>query len=303
MRVLVSGASGLIGGALAAELERAGHGVVRLSRRPARGPNDASWDPERGTIDRDALRGIGAAVHLAGESVGAGRWSPQRKDRVLGSRAAGTRLLAATLATLEPRPEVMVSASAVGLYGDRGDERLADDAAPGRGFLADVARAWEEGTSAAEGSGMRVVRLRIALVLAPRGGALARLLLPFRLGLGGPLGGGRQWWSWIQLDDLVGAIRHAIARPDLRGAVNAAAPGAVTNAEFSRTLGKVLGRPALLPAPAWALRAVLGAEFADQMLLASQRVEPARLLASGFAFRFAGLEDALRHTLGQSVAR
>ena len=303
MRVLVSGASGMIGGALAAELERAGHRVIRLSRRPARGVNEATWDPARSRLDRDALRGIDAAVHLAGESVGGGPWSRERKASVLGSRTEGTRLLAETLATLEPRPEVMVSASAVGLYGDRGDERLTEDAAPGSGFLADVARAWEESTLAAERAGVRVVRLRTALVLAPRGGALARMLPPFRLGLGGPLGSGRQWWSWIQLDDLVRAIAHALEHRELRGAVNAAAPGAVTNAEFARTLGRVLRRPAAVPAPAWALRALLGAEFADQMLLASQRVEPARLLASGFTFRFAGLEDALRHTLAGNTAR
>lgn len=294
--VLVTGASGLIGSALVPALEAGGARVLRLGRRQGPEPGRLTWDPDAGVIPRDALEGLDAVVHLAGESIAGGRWTPARKAQLLGSRVGGTRLLSAALAALERPPRVMASASAIGFYGDRGEEALDEESPPGRGFLADLARAWEESTAAAEARGIRIVRLRIAPVLASRGGMLAPMLLPFRLGLGGPLGNGRQWLSWIALDDLVAAIRHVLGDESTRGAVNAAAPGAVTNRDFVRCLGRVLGRPAILRAPAAALRVLLG-EMADEALLASARVVPRRLLERGFTFRFPELEPALRHVL------
>ena len=294
--VLVTGASGLIGSALVPALEAGGVRVSRLGRRAGREPGSLVWNPDAGSIPRAALEGLDAVVHLAGESIAAGRWTRARKARLLGSRVAGTRLLCEALAALERPPRVLVSASATGFYGDRGSEILNEESPPGSGFLAGLARAWEDSTAAAEARGIRVVRLRIAPVLAPQGGLLAPLKLPFRLGLGGPLGSGRQWMSWIALDDLIGAIRHVLAREDVRGAVNAAAPGAVTNREFTRALAHVLGRPAILGVPASLLRIALG-QMADEALLASTRVEPRRLLGSGFAFRHPEVEPALRLVL------
>ena len=292
--VLVTGASGLIGSALVPALEAGGARVIRLDRRP--GPASRAWNPDAGVIPRDALEGLDAVVHLAGESIAGVRWSRARKARLVSSRVDGTALLSAALAALERPPRVLVSASAIGIYGDRDDETLDEDSPPGRGFLADLARAWEGATAAAEARGIRVVRLRIAPVLASRGGMLAPLLPLFRLGLGGPLGSGRQWMSWIALDDLLSAIRHVLDDEASRGPVNAAAPGAVRNREFARCLGRVLARPAILPTPAVALRVVLGG-IADEALLASARVAPRRLLARGFTFRFPELEPALRHVL------
>ena len=294
--VLITGASGLVGSALVPALEAGGARVSRMGRRAGPEPGTLVWNPDARSIPRPALEGFDAVVHLAGESIASGRWTQARKARLLGSRVGGTRLLCETLAALERPPRVLVSASATGFYGDRGGEVLDEDCLPGSGFLAGLARAWEESTAAADARGIRVVRLRIAPVLAPRGGLLAPLRLPFRLGLGGPLGSGRQWMSWIALDDLIAAIRHVLSRDDLRGAVNAAAPGAVTNREFTRTLARVLCRPAILRVPAVVLRVVLG-EMADEALLASTRVEPRRLVASGFTFRDPELEPALRHVL------
>uniref|UniRef100_A0A832MKM6 TIGR01777 family protein n=1 Tax=Eiseniibacteriota bacterium TaxID=2212470 RepID=A0A832MKM6_UNCEI len=301
LRVLVTGATGLVGGALVPALTTGGHTVLRLTRAP-RAPGDVGWDPAAGTLDRAALEGVDAVVHLAGENVAGARWSDAHRARVRDSRVRGTRLLAGALAGLARPPRVLVSASASGIYGDRGEETLDESAPPGSGFLAEVGRAWEEATAPAAAAGIRVVHLRIGVVLTPAGGALARLLLPFRLGLGGPLGHGRQWWPWIAMDDLVGAIHHALVREELCGPVHAVAPGAVRNAEFARVLGRVLRRPALAPAPAFALRAALG-PMADEMLLAGQRMVPARLLATGYPFRTPDLEDALRHVLGAPGAR
>jgi hypothetical protein len=298
--ILVTGASGLIGSALVPALEAAGARVLRLDRRTGPEPGRLAWNPDAGAIPRDALEGLDAVVHLAGESIAGGRWTAARKTRLLGSRVDGTRLLCAALAGLERPPRVIVSASASGFYGARGDEVLGEDSPPGRGFLAGLARAWEESTAAAEARGIRVVHLRIAPVLASRGGVLAPMLLPFRLGLGGPFGSGRQWMSWIALDDLLAAIRHLLGDDAARGAVNAAAPGAVTNREFARCLGRVLGRPAFLRAPAVALRVLLG-EMADEALLAGARVAPRRLQERGFTFRFPELEPALRHVLGRGA--
>ncbi len=298
MKILVTGASGLVGRALVPRLASAGHSIVRLTRAPARGPGELYWNPIAGTLDPGALEGVEAAVHLAGESLAAGRWTAERRRRILESRARGTRLLSETLARLTRAPRVLASASAVGYYGHRGDEILTEESASGGGFLAEVARGWEAGTGAAEACGIRVVRLRIGVVLTPLGGALARMLPAFRLGLGGPFGSGRQWMSWIALDDLLRAFEHALAQPALRGPVNAVAPDPVRNRDFAATLGRVLGRPARLPVPAFALRVLLGA-MADEAVLGGQRVLPARLEAVGFAFRFPALEDALRHALGQ----
>ncbi len=239
-------------------------------------------------------------VHLAGASI-AGRFTAKHRREVLESRRSGTRLLATTLAALERKPRVLVSSSAMGIYGDRGDEVLDEAAPPGQGFLAEVARVWEAETEAAARAGIRVVRMRTGLVLAREGGALRPLLVPARLGLGGPLGSGRQWWSWITLDDVCAAMTFAIEHDALDGPVNLAAPVAVRQAEFARTLGHVLGRPAFLPAPAFALRLVLGRGMADALLLASAHLAPARLTAAGFRFGFDTLEPALRHVVGKAA--
>ena len=298
----VTGASGLVGSALVTGLTSAGHRVVRVVRgagaASVAGQRLARWDPESGALEPSALAGADAVVHLAGESVAGGRWTEAKKRRIRSSRVDVTRRLAEALLRLERPPRLLVSASAVGYYGDRGSEILREDSAPGPGFLAEVCREWEAATDPAARAGIRVVRLRIGMVLSRRGGALGAMLTPFRLGAGGPVGSGVQWVSWIAIDDLVGAILHALATESLAGPVNAVAPEPVTNRELARTLGRVLRRPALLPLPAVAARLLFG-QMADELLLASARVEPARLRATGFTFRHARLEDALRHELGR----
>ncbi len=297
MKVLVTGASGFVGSALVPFLANEGQFVVRLVRTvPAPGRSEVRWDPERGTIDLDALEGLDAAVHLAGASIAAFPWTAEGKRRIRESRVGGTRLLCESFARLDRPPKTLVCASAVGYYGDRGHEVLREDSPPGTGFLAQVCREWEAATEAAERKGIRVVRLRIGMVLSAKGGALTRMLGIFRAGLGGRVGSGEQYVSWIALEDLVGAVDHAIRNGSLEGPVNAASPRPVTNREFAKTLGRVLGRPAVLPVPAFAVRLVLG-EMADELLLASARVEPDRLLLSGYAFRYPELEGALRHLL------
>lgn len=297
MHVLVTGSRGLLGSALVAALRDRGDRVVRLVRAGGAAPDEARWDPAAGSIDAAALEGLDAVVHLAGENLSAGRWTPERKARIRDSRVAGTGLLAAALARLSRPPRVLLAASAVGYYGDRGDEVLREDSAPGTGFLADLCRDWEAAAEPARRAGIRVVHLRSGVVLSTRGGALARLLPVFRLGLGGPLGAGRQYMSWISIHDWASAALHLLAAAGVAGPVNMVAPHPVTNAEFARALGRALSRPALVPVPAAALRAAFG-EMADQALLAGARVEPARLLASGYAFRFPEVEAALRHLLG-----
>lgn len=296
MRVLISGSSGLIGSALSRTLVDGRHTVVRLARGPVSGDaTTVSWDPERQTIDRAGLEGFDAVVHLAGEPL-LGRWTTEKKRRIADSRVRGTRLIAETLASLARRPGVLVCASAAGYYGNRGDEILTEESTPGSGFLADVVRGWESAADPARQAGIRVVHVRTGLVLARGGGLLKILLLPFQLGLGGPIGSGRSYWSWIALVDLIAAYRFAIARESVSGAINAAAPNPVTNREFARTLGAVLGRPAVLPVPPVALRFVFGREAADDML-SGFRLQPARLQAAGFRFQFPDLEPALRHEL------
>jgi uncharacterized protein (TIGR01777 family) len=300
MRVLVTGSSGLVGSALVPFLNSGGHRVTRLVRsKPRAAEAYALWDPEAGTIDASSLEGLDAVVHLAGESIAAGRWTAARKARILESRVKGTNLLTGTLAGLSQPPKVLVSASAVGFYGDRGEEVLREESSSGSGFLAEVCRQWEAATAPAAQVGIRVVHLRFGMILSAKGGALQKLLLPFRFGLGGRLGSGRQFMSWVALDDIVGAIHHALTTEELQGPVNAVSPTAVRNAEFTRTLGRVLRRPAVFPLPAFAARLAFG-QMADELLLASQRVEPARLLASSYQFRFPELEAALKHLLGKA---
>jgi uncharacterized protein (TIGR01777 family) len=300
LRVAVTGATGLIGQALVPFLTTGGHAVVRMVRRRKAEADEASWDWELGRIDAERLDGLDGVVHLAGENVGA-RWTPQRRRRIRDSRGIGTRFLAETLARLARRPRVLVSASAVGIYGNRGDEFLTETSstlgAPAD-FLAEVSREWEAATEPARAAGIRVVLTRFGLVLSPAGGTLARMLVPFRLGAGGPLGSGQQYMSWIAIDDLVGAVYHALMTESLAGPVNVTAPQPVTNREFSTTLGRILHRPAVLPVPAAALRLVFG-EMADVAILASARVLPERLTGSGYAFRYPTLEGALRHLLGR----
>jgi len=294
MKFLVSGSSGLVGSALLPFLTSAGHTVTRLTRSSA-GAGAAQWDPAGGTIDAPALEGHDAVVHLAGESI-AQRWTPKSKARIRDSRVKGTRLLAETLGRLGQPPKVLVAASAIGYYGDRGDALLREDSASGSGFLAEVAREWETATASATAKGLRVVNLRTGIVLSRHGGALAKMLLPFKLGLGGVVGSGKQHWSWVALDDLLGIILFAATTEALKGAVNAVSPKPVTNYEFTKTLGRVLRRPTIFPMPAFAARLALG-EMADELLLSSTKVEPAKLTAAGFQFRFPELEGALRHLL------
>jgi len=301
-KILVSGASGLVGSALVPFLTAGEEDVVRLVRRtPAAGAPEIRWDPDAGRIDEGGLEGFDAVVHLAGESIADGRWNGARKRKIRESRVAGTRLLAEALARAERPPRVLVSASAIGFYGDRGDERLDETSPGGSGFLPEVCREWEAATAAAEARGIRVVHLRIGIVLSAAGGALAKMCLPFRFGLGGKLGSGRQFWSWISLDDLVASIHHAIRTESLRGPVNAVAPEATTMAGLARSLAHVLRRPAVVPVPARIARALFG-EMADAFLLSSARVAPRRLLETGYRFRDPDLESALRRLLGRETA-
>jgi len=270
-------------------LTKLGHDVVRLAR-------PAQWDPERGTIHSAVLNGVDAIVHLAGESIAAGRWTASRKARIRDSRVKGTRLIAETVARIEKPPQVVVSASAIGYYGNRGSEVLREDSPPGNGFLSDVCRQWEAATDAATRRGIRVVHLRTGLVLSERGGALPKMLLPFRLGLGGRVGSGKQYWSWISIDDLCSGIIHSVQASSLHGPVNMVSPSAVTNLEFTKALGRVLRRPTVFPMPSFAARLAFG-EMADALLLASARVEPAKLVASRFVFRHKDLDATLEYLL------
>ena len=299
LAIVVSGASGLVGRQLVAFLRTGGHTVYRLVRREPAADDEIYWNPRAGEIDAAAIEGMDAIVHLAGESIASGRWTQKRKQRILTSRVDGTRLLAETIARLRVPPSVLVSASATGVYGSRGDEIVTDESGSGTGFLADVCRAWEAATEPATAAGIRVVSPRFGVVLAGNGGLLTRVTNLFRLGLGGRLGDGEQYFSWIALDDLLYVIHRAITDSSLSGPINAVAPHPVTNREFTATLGRVLGRPAFLPAPESALRLVFG-DMADELLLTSQRAIPARLTDNDVPFAFPELEDALRHELGRT---
>jgi len=303
MNILVTGASGMVGSALVPILAARGHRVVRMVRgRPAQGAQEIYWNPDAGDIDAPSLLGFDAVVHLAGENIGAGRWTGARKRRILDSRVKGTRLLAATLSGLERPPKVMISSSAVGYYGDRGAEILREDSSPGPGFLADVCRQWEEAASKAGEGNIRLVLVRTGMVISAGGGALARMLPAFRLGFGGRLGSGKQYISWITLEDLLEVFLFALSQPALSGAVNAVAPTPVTNTEFTRTLGRLLSRPTLIPVPSLVIRLMFG-EMGEQVLLASTRVDPARLTQARFQFRFPELEGALRQCLGTTGSK
>lgn len=294
MRIAITGATGLIGTALTARLRETGHQVVPLSRRPI--PGGIRWDPVRERLDSRALEGMDAVVHLAGAGIGDRRWTPRRKDELRASRVQGTAFLARSLAALERRPATLISMSAVGIYGDRGDDLLAEAETPGTDFLARLVVAWERAAAPARDVGIRVVHPRTGVVLTHLGGALPRMLTPFRLGLGGTLGSGTQWMSWITLDDIVGGLQWLLIRSRLEGPVNLATPHPVTNAEYTTALGKLLGRPTVLPIPR-ALLLLLFGEMADATLLASQRVTPARLVEDGFWFAYPDITAGLRRAV------
>lgn len=300
MDVLISGSSGLVGSALISELEGRGHRAVRLVRGGGYSGDVVEWDPEAGTIDSGALQRfrLDGVVHLAGESIAAGRWTERKKQEILKSRVDGTRLLAGALAALPEPPRVMVSASASGYYGSRGPEVLTEESEPGDTFLARVCREWEAAAQPARDAGIRVVHPRLGIVLSAEGGALATTLPIFKLGGGGKVGDGGQFWPWVALDDVIGAIVHALEDESVEGPMNVNAPNPLTNAEYTRILGRVLGRPTVLPLPAPAARVVLG-EMADELLLASARMQPERLRQTGYEFRYTELEPALRHLLGR----
>jgi uncharacterized protein (TIGR01777 family) len=297
MKILITGSTGLVGNAICEKLGAEGHDFFSLVRREPRGEREIRWNPEGGTIDSAALEGFDAVIHLAGEGI-AGRWTAAKKQRIRDSRLKGTRLLCKSLAKLARPPRVLLSASAVGFYGNRGNEILTETSAPGNTFLSKLCTEWEAAADHADQNETRVVKLRLGVVLSRKGGALQKMLLPFKLGAGGIIGNGKQYWSWVAIDDVVGAVRHALTTETLRGAVNVVAPNPVTNREFTKTLGSVLSRPTIFPMPAFAARLAFG-EMADELFLASARVHPARLLESGFKFQHAELNDALRHLLGR----
>lgn len=294
MKVAISGASGLLGSVLVPALRDAGHEVIQLVRRRPESPNELAWDLASGTIDTAVLNGIEGVVNLSGATIGR-RWTASRKREILESRVSSTTLLARTAAELEPRPSVFVSAGGVGIYGDRGDEILTEESGLGTGFLAEVGTAWEAAADPARAAGIRVVNFRQGIVLTDEGGALGRMLTPFKLGLGGRIGSGRQWWSWVSMDDLVAAYRLAL-ETTLAGPVNLVSPNPTTNHEFVKSLGRALHRPTVLPVPGFAVKMMFG-EMGEVVLLEGQRALPARLLAAGFAFSYPELEAALHRTL------
>lgn len=298
MKILISGSTGLIGTELTEHLSRKGVEVGRLVRAKssASGPQ-VLWNPVARIIDSKSLEGFDAIVHLGGDPIAEGRWTPEKKARIRDSRVRGTRFLAESLARLSRPPKAFLCASAVGFYGDRGDETLTEESGPGKGFLPEVGQQWEEACQPAAQARMRVVNLRFGIVMSPKGGALKKMLPPFRFGLGGRLGSGKQWMSWISLPDAAGAIAHALGNESLKGPVNIVCPNPITNQEFTLALGRALHRPAVMPVPAFAVRLLFG-EMADAALLASTRVEPKRLKSTGYRFQHPELESALCELLG-----
>jgi len=295
-RILISGSSGLIGAALLPSLAAQGYEITRLVRGVPSGESQIHWDPLQ-PLRPEAVSGFDAVVHLAGETI-ANRWTPARKAQIRESRVQGTRHIAQALAKTSQRPRVFISASAIGFYGDRGDEVLREDSLPGSGFLSEVCGAWEAATQPAADAGIRTVQIRTGVVLSSRGGALPKMLPPFKMGAGGRLGGGRQWMSWIDLEDVVGAVHHILQNNTVQGPLNLVAPSPVTNAEFTKTLAAVLSRPAIFPLPAFAVRLMFG-EMGEELLLGSQRAEPAKLVASAYTFRFGELKASLEHVLAR----
>ena len=293
-RILVSGVSGPIGTALLPTLKTRGYDVTRLVRGAATGEDQIPWDLAR-PISPEMVSGFDAVIHLAGESI-VGRWTKTKKIKIRSSRVAGTTSLAEALAGAKDKPQVFVCSSAIGYYGDRGNEVLTEQSKPGTGFLPDVCREWEAATQAAIHAGIRTVQIRTGVVLSPKGGALGKMLPPFKMGVGGTIGDGRQWMSWIDLQDMVGAIHHILKSDLLQGPVNLVAPKPVTNAEFTKTLGRALSRPTVLPLPAFAVKLAFG-EMGETVLLGSQRVEPSQLVMSGYPFRFSNLQASLENIL------
>jgi hypothetical protein len=303
MDIAITGSRGLVGSALVPALARAGHHPVRLVRGAPAGTDELGWDPDKGAIDAAGLEGIGAVVHLAGAGIGDKRWTPARKRLILESRTKGTGVLARALAGLSDKPAVLISASGVDYYGPHGGESLTEASPPGGGFLADVCKQWEDATRPAADAGVRVVHIRTGPVLSADGGLLGRLLLPFRMGLGGRVGTGDQYMSWIALDDHVAAILHLLTRDDSTGPYNLTAPNPVTNGEFTATLGRVLHRPTKIPTPLLPLKLRYGGELVDELLLTGQRVLPARLGEAGYRFAHPMLEEALRAALDRHRRR
>lgn len=298
MHIAITGSTGLVGSELIPLLTTNDHQITRLVRRePEEG--EARWDPQADTFDASKLEGVDAVVHLAGDGIADGRWNEAKKQRLRSSRVDATRTFCEGLVRMENPPKVLVVASAIGYYGDRGDEVLDEKSEPGDNFLADLAKDWEAATEPAKAAGIRVVNLRFGVLLSPRGGALAKMLTPFKLGGGGVVGSGEQYWSWLSIDDAAGAIYHALMTEELSGPVNATAPNPVTNKVFTKTLGSVLNRPTIIPMPAFAARLALG-QMADELLLASARVIPNRLMETGYQFRHPTLEGSLRHVLGRN---
>ncbi|HEV7475949.1 MAG TPA: TIGR01777 family oxidoreductase [Pyrinomonadaceae bacterium] len=296
MKILIGGSHGLVGTVLIKSLESAGHEVSRLVRYSPRSEAEIEWSPDRYSIALSRIEGFDAVVNLAGESIAEGRWTDEKKRRIRESRVKGTKLLGDALANLTNSPKTFICASAIGYYGNRDDEVLTETSAPGDDFLAQVCKEWEEATALATEKGIRVVNARFGIILDKEGGALAKMLPPFRMGVGGKVGSGKQWMSWITLDDVIGALEFALANDSLRGPVNFVAPNPVTNAEFTKALGKALSRPTLIPIPAFGVRLLFG-EMGEALLLGGQRVAPKRLLSERYQFKHSQLEMALRHVL------